>query len=151
MTQVDGDSDEESTLLILTPILEEGKGLPYYHPRVKHIAFRYVHHHDVPSIRIEVCQLESDPLAPPLDPNSRLYRTCLALLEALHRYGLGKLLNYEKRVLHDCIIPKEVYQDFYLKLRERYKHLTNEWHEATDPLKHVFEVSRTLQIAYRWY
>jgi tRNASer (uridine44-2'-O)-methyltransferase len=33
-----------------------------------------------------------------------------------------------------------VYQDVYLKMRERHKGLVNTWKETTDPLKHVFEV-----------
>jgi tRNASer (uridine44-2'-O)-methyltransferase len=74
------------------------------------------------------------------DPNSRLYRTCLALLETLHRYGWGAMTNYQKRVIHDCLVPREIYQDLYLIMRERHKHLVDTWKEVTDPLKHVFEV-----------
>lgn len=79
-------------------------------------------------------------IATPSDPNSRLYRTALALLEALHRYGWGAVTRYRKRVKHDCVIPKETYQDLYLVMRERYKYCVDEWKESTDPLKHVFEV-----------
>ena len=131
------DTDEQNrpVVLVLTPILEEGGSLPYYHPAVRHLAFRYVNA-EIPLLRIEVDPLPSTPTA--LD--SRLYRTCLALLDTLHRYGWGALTNYKKRVHHDCIIPREAYQDLYLVMRERHKHLVNEWQEVTDPLKHVFEV-----------
>ena len=81
----------------------------------------------------------------PSDINSRLYRTCLALLETLHRYCWGALTNYKKRVHHDCLVSREDYQDLYLILREKYKHLIDQWQEATDPLKHVFEVSHSPQ------
>jgi hypothetical protein len=74
------------------------------------------------------------------DPNSRLYRTSLALLDTLDRYGWGAMTNYKKRVLHDCLVPREAYQDLYLIMRERHKHLVDTWQEVTDPLKHVFEV-----------
>lgn len=76
----------------------------------------------------------------PTDMNSRLYRTCLALLDTLDRYGWGAMTNYKKRVNHDCLVPREPYQDLYLIMRERHKHLVDTWQEVTDPLKHVFEV-----------
>ena len=122
--------------LILTPIVEPGSALPYYHPAVSHLAFRYIRS-QTPTLRIEV-----DPLpGTPTDINSRLYRTCLALLETLHRYGWGAITNYKKRVNHDCLVSREQYQDLYLQMRERHKHLVATWKEVTDPLKHVFEVS----------
>lgn len=133
----DGGTDPTpATVLILTPIVEEGSSLPYYHPRVSHLAFRYVPL-SPPMLQIEVVPLPDTPL----DMGGRLYRTCLALLETLHRYGWGALVHYKKRVTHDCVVPREAYQDLYLVLRERHKYLINEWHESTDPLKHVFEVS----------
>lgn len=127
---------EGTDTLILTPIVEPGSVLPYYHPTVSHLAFRYVRSH-TPILRIEV-----DPLpGTPTDLNSRLYRTCLALLGTLHRYGWGAITNYKKRVNHDCLVSREQYQDLYLQMRERHKHLVTTWKEVTDPLKHVFEVS----------
>lgn len=38
------------------------------------------------------------------------------------------------------MVSRETYQDLYLVMRERHKHLVGEWKEVTDPLKHVFEV-----------
>ncbi|PPQ69837.1 hypothetical protein CVT24_003176 [Panaeolus cyanescens] len=126
--------DHPPDTLLLTPIVEEGGKLPYYHPNVHHIAFRYLPT-EPPTLRIEVCPLPGIPW----DPDSRLFRTSLALLEALHRYGWGAVVNYKKRVKHDCLIPREDYQDLYLVMRERHKHLIDTWQEVTDPLKHVFE------------
>lgn len=122
--------------LVLTPIVPPGGSLPYYHPPVSHLAFRYLST-TPPSIRIEVVLLSPDDT--PTDPGSRLYRTCLALLDALHRYGWGAVTNYKKRVQHDCVVPREAYQDLYLVMRERFKGLVDTWVESTDPLKHVFE------------
>ncbi|KAI0778534.1 hypothetical protein BD413DRAFT_509938 [Trametes elegans] len=130
----DTGDDERPLVLVLTPIVEPGTSLPYYHPAVRHLAFHYVPA-DVPLLRIEVKPLPSTPT----DINSRLYRTCLALLDTLHRYGWGALTNYKKRVHHDCVIARATYQDLYLIMRERHKHLVNDWQEVTDPLKHVFE------------
>ncbi|KAI1793903.1 hypothetical protein LXA43DRAFT_998856 [Ganoderma leucocontextum] len=130
----DTGDDDTPIILVLTPILEAGASLPYYHPTVRHLAFRYIAAEN-PLLRIEIVPLP----ATPTDLNSRIYRTCLALLDTLHRYGWGALTNYKKRVHHDCIIPREEYQDLYLVMRERHKHLVSTWHEVTDPLKHVFE------------
>ncbi|KAI0094632.1 DUF1613-domain-containing protein [Irpex rosettiformis] len=122
------------TVLVLTPILEPGSSLPYYHPAVSHLAFRYIQG-DPPHLQIEAIPLPDIPT----DVSSRLYRTSLALLETLHRYGYGAVINYKKRVIHDRLVPREIYQDVYLMMRERHGHLVNDWHESTDPLKHVFE------------
>lgn len=119
-----------ASVLVLTPL---GSPLPYYHPAVSHLAFRYLS--EPKTLRIEVLPLPDTPL----DPNSRLYRTSLALLDTLHRYGWGTMTNYKKRVKHDNLVQREVYQDLYLIMRERHKHLVDTWQEATDPLKHVFE------------
>ncbi|KAI0051852.1 DUF1613 domain-containing protein [Auriscalpium vulgare] len=122
------------TTLVLTPILAPDVPLPYYHPTVSSLAFRYLPS-TPPALRIEVVPLPGTDL----DPNARLHRTCLALLETLHRYGWGARTQYRKRVAHDCLVPREPYQDLYLVMRERHKHLVDEWKEVTDPLKHVFE------------
>ncbi|KAG9311503.1 hypothetical protein JVU11DRAFT_7703 [Chiua virens] len=120
--------------LVLSPLLPPGASLPYYHPAVRHLAFRFISS-TPPILRIEAVLLP-DTLS---DINSRLYRTALSLLETLHRYGWGAMTHYQKRVMHDCVIPRETYQNLYLVMRERYKHLVSEWKESTDPLKHVFE------------
>lgn len=130
------DSPALLNTLVLTPIISPGTKLPYYHPAVFHLAFRYINSASRPSnLRIEALPFPDTPT----DPNSRLYRTCLALLETLHRYGWGALTSYKKRVAHDCLVQREEYQDLYLVMRERHKHLIHTWQEVTDPLKHVFE------------
>ena len=133
-------------MLVLTPILPSGGTLPYYHPTVTHLAFRIILPTSSESV---VLRIEALPLpGTPLDPGARLYRTCLSLLETLHRYGWGALTHYKKRVLHDILVPRETYQDLYLIMRERHKYLVDEWHEVTDPLKHVFEVRRHACLPY---
>ena len=128
------------SVLVLTPILETGSELPYYHPQVSHLAFRAI---PTGSGEMDMLlQMEVIPLDDtPTDLDSRLYRTCLSLLDTLNRYGWGAKTNYKKRVNHDCIVAREPYQDLYLVMRERHKHLVDTWQESTDPLKHVFEVS----------
>ena len=139
------------TVLVLTPILPpDGRNLPYYHPTVTHLAFRFVEStsSSSPTPTATTLRIEAVPLpGTSLDPGARLYRTCLSLLETLHRYGWGALTNYKKRVAHDVLVPRETYQDLYLVMRERHKHLINDWQEVTDPLKHVFEVRSARSLA----
>lgn len=125
--------DAPTSCLVLTPVLAPGQSLPYYHPTVHHLAFRFVD----ATLRIEVVLL---PDSPPLTLESRLYRTCLALLDTAHRYMWGHVSNWQKRVQHDILVPRDEYQDLYLIMRERHKHLVRDWKEETDPMKHVFEV-----------
>ena len=54
----------------------------------------------------------------------------------------------KKRVIHDCLVPREIYQDLYLIMRERHKYLVDTWKEVTDPLKHVFEVKASVIIQF---
>ncbi|KAI0702522.1 DUF1613-domain-containing protein [Cytidiella melzeri] len=135
-TMYASDKEDQSvpTVLVLTPIIQPGSSLPYYHPAVSHLAFRYLQT-DPPRLQIEVIPLPDTAT----DVSSRLYRTSLVLLDTLHRYGYGALTKYKKRVIHDRLVPREIYQDIYLVMRERHGHLVNEWHESTDPLKHVYE------------
>lgn len=132
----------QPTVLVLTPRLSQTGSLPYYHPAVVHVAFRHIsadngYDSDSHHLIIEVVPLDK---TTPIDLSSRIYRTCLSLLEALNRYGWGILNNYQKRVTHDVLVPRNTYQDLYILLKERHKSLVDHWHEATDPLKHVFEV-----------
>lgn len=128
-------------MLVLTPLLPPNGVLPYYHPTVTYLAFRFISATTSPSSEAAALRIEVIPLhGTSLDPRARLYRTCLALLETLHRYGWGALTQYKKRVLHDVLVSREIYQDLYLVMRERHKHIVSEWREVTDPLKHVFEV-----------
>lgn len=148
------DVNESPHAVVLTPIRADekgdGDGLPYYHPKVHHLAFRYLklspssageHTIQGDDESKAILRIDVDPL-PNVDTDldSRLYRTCLALLDALHRYAWGAKVDYQKRVLHDQIIPRELYQDTYLLMRARHKNLVGTWKESTDPLKHVFEV-----------
>ena len=57
------------------------------------------------------------------------------------------MTNYKKGVLHDCLVPREQYQDIYVMMRERHKDLVDTWQEVMDPLKHVFEVGNVLNLS----
>lgn len=157
-------ADDSPTLVVLTPRLAEGStSLPWYHPPVWHLAFRFLRPNipgDEDFIRIEIVLLNPErDSASAADPTSRLYRTCHSLLETVYRYAKGKKEGYKKRVEHDVsqyqdglgrvaphaihqtLVPRNEYQDLYMIMRGRFKGIADTWHEATDASKHVFEVS----------
>ncbi|KIO29345.1 hypothetical protein M407DRAFT_21569 [Tulasnella calospora MUT 4182] len=139
---------EESSLVILAPIIPLGGELPFYHPKVKAVAFRYDPAQDSlatdegqetrPILSLHIIPLD------PLDdsytnPDSRLYRVCASLAQSVWRIGFGQMSGYQKKVQHDVLVDKNEYQDFYLVMRERFKSVVEAWNLDTDPLKHVFE------------
>lgn len=101
--------------------------------------------------RLQVDFLPLQYLKPPEGPacdtpywseTSREYRTALALLSTIHKFGKSSISGqaYVKRVHHDTLVPREAFQDLYLQLKEKYIWILDAWKEKTDPIKHVFEV-----------
>ncbi|GAA5904716.1 hypothetical protein JCM6882_008355 [Rhodosporidiobolus microsporus] len=178
------DDDQVESAVLLLPDFEQlktepvpdtrGKGrprdpaaLPYYHPQVYALAFRYLPASlsslspPSPSLRIDLVPLppSSSPAPPlegplvPLKPTDRLYRTALALIQFADKVCQGKKDGYNKRVNHDLLVGKSEVQDLYQKLKAKYhanillsdprltfpRHLAQSWAEGTDPEKHVFE------------
>jgi tRNASer (uridine44-2'-O)-methyltransferase len=92
------------TLVVLYPMTENDT-LPFYHPRVRALAFRYLpitSDVDAGSARLHIDVIPLDAHSESTnDPGSRLYRTCLALAEMVWRVGHGKMTGYKKRVVHD--------------------------------------------------
>lgn len=150
-------------LVVLLPRLQERKeaAVPFYHPKVAGLAFRYLSsssHPPAPSdtaalpistLQIDILPLEAGPSFVPPPPKtpyypetSRTYRTALHLATMIAKYGKGftAVEHYVKRVHHDAVIPREEFQDLYLQLKEKYTWILDEWKESTDPVKHVFEV-----------
>ncbi|WFD35979.1 tRNA(Ser) (uridine(44)-2'-O)-methyltransferase [Malassezia cuniculi] len=106
--------------------------MPYYHPAVRCVSL----HYSAGGVRIDYVPFESSDLS----DNGRLGRTALQMLRLVHKHSCGNANSYEKRVHHDIIVPRDVYQDYYMELRTRYAgRLIDTWQEATDPKKHVFE------------
>jgi tRNASer (uridine44-2'-O)-methyltransferase len=77
----------------------------------------------------------------------RLQRTCLHLLEKLHKHGYGSAHGgYVKRVNHDIVVSREPFQDLYQALKERHKQLDSRvpqpWSTKVEDVKrHVWKVS----------
>lgn len=135
--------------MILLPRLSErvDAAIPYYHPKVAGLAFRYIGKPDMALIQLDVLPLEApnlqqiEPNTPYYSSSSRIHRTALQLLAMLHKHGMGLAasVKYEKRVHHDSIVPRTDYQDLYRRLKKKYTWIVDEWKEGTDPVKHVFE------------
>lgn len=86
-------------LVVFVPRLDAAGSVPFYHPAVQQLAFRYLVTPE-PILRIDIIPLNPETNASS-DIKSRLHRTCLALLETLHRFGWGQYTGYKKRVVHD--------------------------------------------------
>lgn len=123
--------------------------VPFYHPKVRALAFHYLRSANHPSTlndddnetfgQLSISLIPFPP-TPAFPPTHRLSRVGLSLLTTLHMHTWGDLHSYQKRVHHDTIIPRSLYQDLYLSLKTKYAaELIAGWKEATDPAKHVFE------------
>lgn len=134
------EDSSEVTLVTLFPLLQPGQKMPHYHPDVDALAFRYIPSTDAaPLVRVDVIPRNSAGRG----EGSRLYKTCVMLLEIIDRHGWGLVNGYSKRVMHDTVVPRHTYQDFYHVMKIKYQHLKEEWVESTDAVKNVFEVSTT--------
>lgn len=119
--------------------------VPFYHPSVRAVAFRYwpMAHSGTEgapqgTIRVDFVLFPRDGAHVP--SSSRLGRTALSLLRLMHQHSVGHASSYVKRVHHDMLVPRDVYQDLYLHLRSKYAGpVIAAWREVTDPKKHVFE------------
>ncbi|GAA5910825.1 hypothetical protein JCM5296_003380 [Sporobolomyces johnsonii] len=155
--------DSREGLVLLLPDFEqlreenpEGR-LPYYHPQVGALAFRYLPPSPLSAsatLRLDLLPLPTESLDSPLPPSHRLFRTALALLKFLAKICVGQLQGWEKRMHHDLLAGKEEVQDLYQVLKDKYnadlsladhsaritfRWLLRDWKEKTDPSKHVWE------------
>ena len=132
------------SLLVLRPLLSLGQTIPHYHPDVSSLAIRF---------REEsggVLTVEVTPKEIP-QGGSRLYNTCVVLLQTIWKHCWGGWTGYQKRVVHDTVVDRATYQDLYWVMRERYKGLVLRWAESTDPVKNVFEVRECYEDEYIWW
>lgn len=125
----DGDDSEPQAALLLLPDFElleaELDGvMPYYHPQVAALAFRFVPPSspgEPAELRIDLLALPSQPLPTPLPPTDRVFRTALMLAKQVVVNSRGEEKNYVKRVNHDLLAGKEEVQDVYRALKQRYR------------------------------
>jgi tRNASer (uridine44-2'-O)-methyltransferase len=126
-------SGEQQTLVLYLPHLSSPDDVPFYHPKVRGIAFLHRWNEERSTGDISISYL----FFPDLEPTTKLTRTALHLVTVIHKHGEGRISGYVKRVNHDVVIPQAPFQNRYAALKQ--KQLIDSWAEATDPLKHVFE------------
>lgn len=130
------DGDLSRNLILYIPHVENSEDMPWYHPRVRAVAFS---HDWVAASRTGVVAVHYS-LFPDVPLDSRLERTALQLLTKIHKHSKGQQAGYQKRVHHDQVVPQKTFQETYARLKSTYaKSLIEGWAEVTDPAKHVFE------------
>lgn len=133
-TQLDGEATRN--LILYIPHIDEPEAMPWYHPRVRAVAFS---HDWTPTSRLGVVAVHYS-LFSDVPMDSRLERTALQLLTKIHKHSKGQQAGYQKRVHHDLVVPQKTFQETYARLKSTYaKSLIEGWAEVTDPAKHVFE------------
>jgi tRNASer (uridine44-2'-O)-methyltransferase len=128
--------DEQQTLVVYLPHVSTPDDVPFYHPKVRGIAFLHRWNPQDSTGNISISYL----FFPAFETTTKLTRTALHLVTVIHKHGEGRVTGYVKRVHHDVVIPQAPFQNRYAALKQKYaKPLIDGWAEATDPLKHVFE------------
>ncbi|SCU95399.1 LANO_0E10242g1_1 [Lachancea nothofagi CBS 11611] len=126
----------ETSLIVYTPHFDQKIECPFYIPHVKAVAILlhegHLSVHYVPFAEQDVVELK--------DEGERVVRTARRLLQTAHKHSTGVKLGYEKKVAHDVVVDKVLFQDRYIALKKKHsRFLVDNWAESTDPKKHVFE------------
>ncbi|KAI0431798.1 hypothetical protein F5Y09DRAFT_179998 [Xylaria sp. FL1042] len=131
-----GETETTSSMVVYKPHISSHSDVPFYHPKVKAIAFLHQWNPRTSEGVVSVHYNFFDDYA----PSPKLVRTGLHLISTLHKHGEGVKAGYVKRVQHDVIIPQATVQSTYTKLKKKYaRKLIEGWVEVTDPTKHCFE------------
>ncbi|KAI0118183.1 hypothetical protein GGR51DRAFT_498409 [Nemania sp. FL0031] len=130
------DTGTSSSMVVYKPHISSLSEVPFYHPKVKALAF--LHEWD-PKVNQGTVSIHyhffDDYESPP-----KVIKTGFHLLSTLHKHGESAKKGYVKRVHHDTIIPQATVQSTYTRLKKKYaRKLIEEWVEVTDPTKHCFE------------
>ncbi|KAI5231944.1 DUF1613-domain-containing protein [Aureobasidium subglaciale] len=130
------DGTLEKNVILYVPHVEDAEAMPWYHPRVRAVAFS----HDWSVVLKTGVVAVHYSLFPDVPLDSRLERTALQLLTKIHKHGRGHQAGYQKRVHHDQVVTQRIFQETYARLKSTYaRSLIEGWAEVTDPAKHVFE------------
>ncbi|KAL3230547.1 tRNA (uracil-O(2)-)-methyltransferase [Nakaseomyces bracarensis] len=125
----------DTSLVLYIPHFENEEDCPFYIPHVKKVAILL--HQGILSVHYVPYEGRKDELR---QDNERVVRTAFRLLQTAHKHSRGVLQGYEKRVNHDQVVDRVLFQDTYIQLKKKYsKFLVDNWAESTDPKKHVFE------------
>lgn len=128
---------QDSIFVAYIPHIESPDECPFYLPPARAVGVLYHNY----SISVHYLLYDQDKAQfSERDPVDRIIRIALHLLETPYKHSFGAKTGYKKRVHHDIVIPKVVFQDRYIDLKAKYsKILVSGWVETTDPKKHVFE------------
>ncbi|CDO93806.1 unnamed protein product [Kluyveromyces dobzhanskii CBS 2104] len=126
---------DSTSLVIYIPHFDNAELCPFYIPQVAAVAILL--HEKQLSVHYVPFFGQNKLL---LDPKQRVVRTAFRLLQTAYKHSKGVKEGYAKRVTHDVVIDKVLFQDRYIHLKKKYsKFLVDNWAESTDPKKHVFE------------
>lgn len=127
---------KDSVLVVYVPHIESIDETPFYLPPVKAVGILY----ENKSLLLHYIPFASDENFREMDATERPIRIALRLLQTLAKHSLGVKAGYEKRVNHDLVVPRVLFQNRYIALKKKYSGpLVANWVESTDPKKHVFE------------
>ncbi|KAI6249400.1 tRNA (uracil-O(2)-)-methyltransferase [Erysiphe necator] len=129
-------SSKTISLVVYLPHISCESESPFYHPAVYGISFlhEFCQATQMGEVSIHYCFFDSEPRS------VKLERTAYHLLATLYKHGQGTAAGYIKRVHHDVILPQNIVQNTYSRLKLKYsRKLIENWVESTDPTKHVFE------------
>lgn len=132
------DAERNVMAIVYTPHLEEGSTeCPFYLPPAKSVGILFREN----SISVHYIPFEKDREGfATMDESARINRIALHLLQTAYRHSRGVMTGYEKRVHHDVVVDKVLFQNKYIELKQKYaKSMVDSWVESTDPKKHVFE------------
>lgn len=133
-------SKTNSTLVLYTPHISSPDDTPFYLPPVRSIGILFNSDSSTLSISYLPFESQSIDMFKTMAPSERPIRIAYRLLGTAKKHSNGVLNGYTKRVNHDQVVPKQLFQDRYITLKQKYaKFLVDNWSESTDPRKHVFE------------
>ncbi|CUM67793.1 uncharacterized protein PRCAT00005499001 [Priceomyces carsonii] len=131
-------TNEDTVFVAYIPHIQSEEETPFYLPPVRAIGILY--HKSKLSIHYLPFDFKKQDSLRSLDWTERPIRIALRLLETSSKHSQGAKDGYEKRVLHDLVVPKVAFQNRYISLKRKYSsQLVSQWCESTDPKKHVFE------------
>lgn len=128
--------------------------VPFHIPRVPafRIGYEVNHENSVSKLRVEAQEFHDGPLSDPFysDHLKHLLQKIVRFIQGNQKAPGGE---YVKRVNHDRVVPKVMYQDRYVEIKEKYRYWIDEWSKTmqTDPHKHVYEdISITTFLICLW-
>lgn len=137
------DNKEESIFVVYIPHIDNADDCPYYLPPVRAVGLYYDKNSKNLSLNylpFKYTDLQAMDDFKQLDVNSRTIRIAFRLLQTAMKHSKGVMNGYEKRVQHDLVVSKVLFQNRYITLKKKYSQfLIDNWQENTDPKKHVFE------------